>query len=161
MEILLLGNEALKQKAQSIKNITGETAKTAAQLVELMHKGKGVGLAGPQVGLMERIFVVHVEGDKPRVFINPSILETSAETSKYEEGCLSVPGVWADVIRPEKVKVQAWNEKGRPFTIEVNGLLARVILHEYDHLEGVLFIDRLSEPKRAKVIAKYEKRKKA
>jgi peptide deformylase len=161
MEILLLGNEALKQKAQSIKNITEETAKIAAQLVELMHKGKGVGLAGPQVGLMERIFVVHVEGDKPRVFINPSILETSAETSKYEEGCLSVPGVWADVIRPEKVKVQAWNEKGRPFTIEVNGLLARVILHEYDHLEGVLFIDRLSEPKRARVVAKYEKRKKA
>ena len=157
----MLGNEALKQKAQSIKNITGETAKTAAQLVELMHKGKGVGLAGPQVGLMERIFVVHVEGDEPRVFINPSILETSAETSKYEEGCLSVPGVWADVIRPEKVKVQAWNEKGRPFTIEVNGLLARIILHEYDHLEGVLFIDSLSEPKRAKVIAKYEKKKRA
>ena len=126
-----------------------------------MHKGKGVGLAGPQVGLLERIFVVHVEGDEPRVFINPSILETSAETSKHEEGCLSVPGVWADVIRPEKVKVQAWNEKGRPFTIEVNGLLARVILHEYDHLEGVLFIDRLSEPKRAKVIAKYEKKRKA
>ncbi|MDR0645015.1 MAG: peptide deformylase [Treponema sp.] len=158
MEILLLGNETLKQKAISIRNITAETAKIAGELINLMHKGKGVGLAGPQVGVMEKIFVVHVEGDEPRVFINPSILETSEKTSKYEEGCLSIPGVWADVIRPEKVKLQAWNETGRPFTLETSGILARVILHEYDHLEGVLFIDRLSEQKRNKVIAKYEKK---
>ncbi|MDR1466433.1 MAG: peptide deformylase [Treponema sp.] len=158
MEILLLGNETLKQKAAPIKNITAETAKIAGNLIDIMHKGKGIGLAGPQVGIMEKIFVIHVNGDEPRVFINPSILETSEETSKYEEGCLSIPGVWADVIRPENIKLQAWNEKGRPFTLEASGILARAILHEYDHLEGVLFIDRLSEPKRNRVIAKYEKR---
>jgi peptide deformylase len=164
MEILLLGNEALKQKSLPIKDITGETAETAAALLDLMHKGKGVGLAAPQVGLMRRIFVVHVQGDEPRVFINPSLLETSEKTVSYEEGCLSIPGVYAEVIRPETVKVQAWNEKGKAFTIEASGILARVILHEYDHLEGTLFIDRLPAQKRNYVAALYaqkrEKRKK-
>jgi peptide deformylase len=102
--------------------------------------------------------VIHVDGDVPRVFINPSIVATSQETVKQEEGCLSLPGVWADVIRPESVTVQAWNEKGRPFTIETGGILARVILHEYDHLEGTLFIDRLPELKRQKIIAKLAKK---
>jgi peptide deformylase len=126
-----------------------------------LYEGRGVGLAGPQVGLLKRIFVVHVEGNIPRVFINPSIIETSPETVKYEEGCLSLPGVWADVIRPRTVKIQAWNERGRPFTMETEGVLARVILHEYDHLEGVLFIDRLSEPKRNRILTKLEKARRA
>jgi peptide deformylase len=159
MEILLLGNETLKEKARPVKRFTGETVKTAEEMIALMHAGKGVGLAGPQVGLMERLFVTHVDGDIPRVFINPSILETSEKTIRYEEGCLSIPGVYAEVTRPEKIKVQAWNEKGKAFTIQAEGIFARVILHEYDHLEGTLFIDRLSEAERNRVIAKYEKRK--
>jgi peptide deformylase len=72
-----------------------------------------------------------------------------------------VPGVWADVIRPKKIKIQAWNEKGRPFTLETEGILARVILHEYDHLEGILFIDRISEPKRKKILTKLDRRARA
>jgi peptide deformylase len=106
---------------------------------------------------MKRMFVVYIQDDFERIFINPSILETSQETAKVEEGCLSIPGVYADVVRSETVKVQAWNEKGKPFTLEASGLLARVILHEYDHLDGVLFVDRLPEAKRDKIIAKYEK----
>jgi peptide deformylase len=106
---------------------------------------------------MKRIFVIHVDGDEPRVFINPSIIATSQETAKYEEGCLSIPGVWADVVRPRAVRIQAWNEKGRPFTMETEGILARVILHEYDHLEGVLFIDRLPPGKRERILAKFDK----
>ncbi|MDR0313334.1 MAG: peptide deformylase, partial [Treponema sp.] len=129
----------------------------AEDLLNGLHKGKGIGLAGPQIGLLERIFAVHVEGDMPRIFINPSIIETSQEMQKFEEGCLSIPGIYADVVRPQKVKIQAWNEKGRPFTLEVSGLMARVILHEFDHLEGILFIDRLSEQKRNRIIAKFEK----
>jgi peptide deformylase len=129
-------------------------------MIDVLHEGKGVGLAGPQVGLMKRIFVVHVDRDIPRIFINPTITMTSQEQVKYEEGCLSIPGIYADVIRPENIQVQAWNERGRPFTLDASGILARVILHEYDHLEGMLFIDRLSEPKRKKVVAKWEKRKK-
>jgi peptide deformylase len=160
-EILTVGNELLRVKAEPINRIGPECGKLAAKMIEVMHQGKGVGLAGPQIGLTKRIFVVHAEGDTPRVFINPSILETSQDLVKYEEGCLSVPGVWADVVRPSTIRIQAWNERGRPFTLDAGGLLARIIQHEYDHLEGVLFIDRLSEPKRNRILAKLEKRKKA
>ena len=76
---------------------------------------------------------------------------------KFEEGCLSVPGVYTNVVRSKAVKVQAWNEKGRPFTIEAEGILARVILHEYDHLDGILFIDRIPEQKRDRILAKIDK----
>jgi peptide deformylase len=161
MEILTIGNELLRRRADPVEKIDGALAATAQKMIEALKEGKGVGLAGPQIGLSKRIFVVHIEGDAPRVFINPSILETSQETVKYEEGCLSVPGVWVEVIRPKKIKVQAWNEKGRPFTLETEGILARVILHEYDHLEGVLFIDRLSEPKRKKILAKFDRKARA
>jgi peptide deformylase len=157
MRILTFENELLRRKAEPVVKIDGELAKTALEMLDALKEGNGVGLAGPQVGLSERIFVVHIEGDAPRVFINPSILKTSKETIKYEEGCLSVPGVWADVTRPKAVKIQAWNEKGRPFTLETEGILARVILHEYDHLEGVLFIDRLPESKRNRILAKLNR----
>jgi len=157
MQILTLGNEMLRQKADKIKKIDGEIAETAKQMLEILKRDKGVGLAGPQIGLLKRIFVVHVEGDVERVFINPSILETSHKTVKYEEGCLSVPGIYANVNRSETVKIQAWNEKGKPFTVEASGLLARVIQHEYDHLEGVIFLDYLPESKRNKLLAKFDK----
>jgi peptide deformylase len=158
MRVITLGNEILRQKAEKITVINEELAKTAALMLEILKRDKGVGLAGPQIGIMKRIFVVAIDGDEERIFINPSILETSQETSKVEEGCLSIPGIFADVIRAKSVKVQAWNEKGRSFTLETGGLLARVIQHEYDHLEGVLFLDRLPEPKREKLVAKYEKK---
>jgi peptide deformylase len=164
MDVLTLENNPnaepdriLRQKARPVKNINDELRKTAQALIETMHKDKGVGLAGPQVGLEQRIFVTHAEGDEPRVFINPSIVWTSQEQSVYEEGCLSVPGIWMDVRRPAKIKIQAWNEKGRAFTLEASGILARVIQHEYDHLEGILFIDRLDEIKREKALSKLEK----
>jgi peptide deformylase len=157
MDIITLGDELLRQKAKKIDKIDEDVVKIAKQMLKILERDKGVGLAGPQIGLMKRIFVVHVEGDEERIFINPSILETSHKTSKYEEGCLSVPGVYANVIRSESIKLQAWNEKGRPFTIEAGGLLARVILHEYDHLDGVLFIDHVPEKTRENLLAKYEK----
>jgi peptide deformylase len=159
MDLITLGDDMLRQKAEPVKPINGEIAKIAAEMIETMHQSKGVGLAGPQIGLKKRIFVVHVDGDVPRVFINPSIIGTSQEMIKLEEGCLSVPGVWVDVVRPVSVRVQAWNEKGRPFTIETDGILARVILHEYDHLEGTLFIDRIPESRRNKILAKFEKQR--
>jgi len=168
MQILFLDNDILRQKAAPAANLGGgpssppwntmSWAETAQKMFDVIKDEKGVGLAGPQIGLPERIFVVNVSGDIPRVFINPSIIETSEKTAKYEEGCLSVPGMWAKVIRPETVKVQAWNEKGRPFTIEAGGILARVILHEYDQLEGILFIDRIPEPKRKKILDKIAKK---
>jgi peptide deformylase len=160
MHIITLGDELLRQKAEKINEINDETVNLSKKMLEVLKKDKGIGVAGPQIGVMKRIFVVHVEGDEERIFINPSILETSHETTKYEEGCLSVPGVYAQIIRSETVKVQAWNEKGRPFTLEASGLLARVIMHEYDHLEGVLFFDHLPQAKREKLVEKYEKKQK-
>jgi peptide deformylase len=158
MDIELLGSEALRQKAEVVRPIGPEYRKIAADMLAALDKGKGIGLAGPQVGLNKRIFVVHLENDAPRYFINPSIIGTSAEQNKYEEGCMSIPGVFADVMRPASVKVQAWNERGRPFTLEAEGLLARVIQHEMDHLDGLLFIDRLSAMKRKAMVRKYERR---
>jgi peptide deformylase len=157
MNILTLGNELLRRKAEPVGNINDEIRVIAGKMIEALHRGKGVGLAGPQVGFMQRIFVTHIEKDEPRIFINPSIIATSEEMVKYEEGCLSLPGVWADVVRPRALRVQAWNEKGRPFTMEADGILARVILHEHDHLEGLLFIDRLSAQKRERLLAKMKK----
>jgi len=158
MQILTLGNECLRQKALPVNKIGPEYVNIAKELIDTLHAGDGIGLAGPQVGLLERIFTVHVGDYDPLVFINPSIIETSQETLNYEEGCLSIPGIYTDVIRPRTVIIQAWNEKGRPFTLEAGGLMARVILHEYDHLEGVLFIDRISEQKRMRILAKIEKK---
>jgi peptide deformylase len=158
MQIITLGSEQLRQKAEKIGKIGSETAELTQKMLEIIKTDKGIGLAAPQIGIMKRIFVVHIEDDIERVFINPSILETSQKTVKIEEGCLSIPGIFADVVRSESIKIQAWNEKGKPFTIETSGLLARVIQHEYDHLEGVLFLDRIPEAKRDKLVAKYEKK---
>lgn len=159
LEIVKIGSELLKQKSAQVKNM-GKAAELASDMFAILKNTRGVGLAGPQVGVLQRIFVVRLEGDVPRVFINPSLLETSEETAMGEEGCLSIPGVWAKLQRPRRVRVQAWNEKGRPFTLEAEGVLARAILHEYDHLEGVLFVDRLSDFKRERIMAKYHKREK-
>ena len=157
MQIITLGDELLRQKAEKIDEIDENILNTAKLMLEIIKRDKGVGLAGPQIGFMKRIFVTHIDGDEQRIYINPSILETSHNTTKFEEGCLSVPGIYTNVVRSESIKIQAWNENGRPFTLETSGLLARVILHEYDHLEGVLFLDHIPEKKREKLIEKFSK----
>jgi peptide deformylase len=156
LAIVTYGNEILGKKAEPIKEIDDGIRTLAADMLEAMS-GRGIGLAGPQVDRAMRIFVTSIEGDKPRVFINPEIVLTSQEIVVIEEGCLSLPRLYLDVTRPQSVRVQAWNEKGRPFTVETDGLLARVILHEYDHLEGVLFIDRLNPGKRDRAISQYRR----
>ena len=156
LDIVTYGNEILEKKALPVKDIDDTIRSLAEGMLEAMA-GKGIGLAGPQVDSPLRLFVTNVEGDKPRVFINPEIVLTSQELIDIEEGCLSLPRLWLGVIRPESVRVQAWNEKGRPFTVETDGLLARVILHEYDHLEGILFIDRLKPGKRDRALSQYRR----
>lgn len=156
LDIVTYGNEILGRKAEPVKDIDDSIRALAADMLSAMA-GRGIGLAGPQVASPLRLFVTSVDGDKPRVFINPEIVLTSQEMVEIEEGCLSLPRLYLDVVRPESVRVQAWNEKGRPFTVETGGLLARVILHEYDHLDGVLFIDRLKDGKRDRAIAQYRR----
>jgi len=160
MEILTIGFEEqlrlLRRVAAPIKDINGEIAQLAEDMIEAMIKGNGIGLAGPQVGRLERIFTLKIGNNNPMVFINPEITATSAELSSYEEGCLSIPGQYADVNRPEELQIQAWNTRGRPFTIEVDDILATVIQHELDHLNGILFIDHLSDRKRNKILGKFD-----
>ncbi|GHU39263.1 peptide deformylase [Spirochaetia bacterium] len=157
MQVIKLGGEALREKTTEVKKFDDELRALCAEMFNILHLQKGIGLACPQVGVLKRMFVIHIESDKPRVFINPSIVSTSEKTSEFEEGCLSIPGVYAEIIRPSMVRVQAWNERGRPFTLDASGILARCIQHEYDHLQGILFIDKLSQAKRDRLIAKYEK----
>lgn len=148
-------SDILYEKAEPVPTINGETRELAEEMIQIMTRSDGIGLAGPQVGVLERLFVVKLPEDEPRVFINPQILETSLQTSVYEEGCLSIPGVYADLERSAMIRVQAWDEKGKRFNLDADRMLARVILHENDHLNGVLFIDHLSQKKRERLLRRY------
>ncbi len=158
MKVITLGDTRLLQRAAVIADVDRLVYDLSQAMIETMHVENGIGLAGPQVGELKRIFVCHVSGDIPRVFINPEIIQTSQELATMEEGCLSIPGIYADVVRPAAITVQAWSEKGRPFRIDAEGSLARVIQHEIDHLNGVLFFDHLSERKRERLTKLYWKR---
>lgn len=142
LDVVKLGQDILREKSEPIPEVTDEIRTLAEDMFETMIATEGVGLAGPQIGKNIRIFVAIADDDVRRVFINPQIIKTSEELSDYDEGCLSIPQVYETIRRPAKVTVQAINEHGKPFTIEADGLLARIIQHEYDHLEGILFIDR-------------------
>lgn len=162
LDIVTFGNEAgdaiLRAKARPVMDFGPDIKALVEAMHETMRRGKGIGLAGPQVDRGLRIFVTQVEGDQSRAFINPEIVFTSPEESEYEEGCLSIPGLYTNVRRPAALRIQAWNEKGRPFTLDAENLLARVILHEYDHLEGILFIDRLGPSRRERALSTYLKK---
>jgi len=161
LDIYTIGAEVLRETAAPIEKFDDELAVLVEKMFETMKMGKGVGLAAPQVGLAQRLFVMQIEGDKPRVFINPEIVETSVELESFEEGCLSIPGVYADLNRPAEVRIQAWNERGRRFVIGADGFFARVVQHELDHLNGMLFTDRLPERSRDRLLKQYEKRMRA
>jgi peptide deformylase len=157
LDIITLGDERLKKHSILVPEINGEIHELVRQMFASMYASRGVGLAAVQVGSLLRLFITDVEGDVPRVFINPEIIETSLEQVTVEEGCLSLPGLNADVIRPERVRVQAWNEKGRPFALDAEGMLARAVQHELDHLNGVLFIDRIAQKKRERLLKVYSR----
>jgi peptide deformylase len=157
MEIITFGDPVLEKKATPVVDFDEPLALLVQEMFDSMKHDHGIGLAAPQVGVSKRLFVTDVEGDKKRAFINPEILTTSLELSEYEEGCLSFPGLYFTVKRPAVIRIQAFNEKGKPFTLEAEGLLARVILHEYDHLEGKLFIDRITPFRRERAIGHYRK----
>ncbi len=160
MDIYTIDNDqhlsVLRNKSSKVENIDQALADYAERMIQAI-RGIGIGLAAPQVGRNERFFVCQIDRMDPLVFINPEIIATSEEISSYDEGCLSIPGMYGEVKRPAAIEVQAWNLKGRPFRMEADGLLATCIQHELDHLNGVLFIDYLSEKKRNKLLKKYEK----
>ncbi|MCG8479961.1 MAG: peptide deformylase [Spirochaetales bacterium] len=150
-------DERLTTVADAVETIDAELLQLASQMIDIMHEARGIGLAGPQVGHLQRLFVVHVPDDEPRVFINPRIVAASPDEGDYEEGCLSIPGVYAEVRRPMEITVEAWDERGTAFRRDFDGMLARVIQHEYDHIEGVLFLDYLTERKKERLLKHYRK----
>ena len=164
MEVVQLGDPVLRQKAQLVTEFTDELRAFINEMFDTMIEAEGVGLAAPQVGKSWRLFVIIADDDVRRVFINPQIIATSSDLVPFEEGCLSIPKVYEKIIRPDKVTVQAQDEFGKKFMIEADGLLARIIQHENDHLDGILYIDKGDADFKKKVeeqFAKREERRKA
>jgi peptide deformylase len=157
LSIITLGDPLLAKTSSLVPDINADVRLLVERMFETMGT-RGIGLAAVQVGEAVRLFITKAPRDEARVFINPDILETSVEEQPLEEGCLSLPGLYTDIVRPSSVRVQAWNEKGRPFTLTADGILARVIQHELDHLNGVLFIDRLDAKKRKRLLASYDEK---
>jgi len=139
--IRINGDEILRKKCREVDEITERELTLLDDMLETMYAADGVGLAAPQVGVLKRIVVIDV-GEGPMKLVNPVIVETEGDVVDYE-GCLSVPGEQGNVNRPEKVKVTALNEKGEKVEMTGSGLLARAFCHEIDHLDGILFIDKV------------------
>lgn len=140
-----MGDPVLEKKCKEVKEVTPRIRELIDDMYDTLYEANGVGLAAPQVGILKRIVVIDTTGEDPILLINPKILETSGEQSGYE-GCLSVPGKTGQVTRPNYVKVLAYDEDMKPFELEGTELLARAILHETDHLEGHLYVEKVEGP---------------
>jgi peptide deformylase len=160
-EVLVAPDPRLKVKARKVETFDAELKTLLDDMVETMYAAKGIGLAAPQVGAPLRALVMDIarEGEEPspRKFVNPEIVWASEERVPWEEGCLSVPGQYAEVTRPERVRVRFQDETGVRHEIDCDGLLSVCIQHEMDHLEGVLFVDHLSALKRNMMLRKVQK----
>ena len=154
LDIRVLGDPILRQNTVPVNEINDELRTLVADMFETMHHARGIGLAAPQVGRTERVAVIEVE-DQALVVINPEIVETSGK-SKAEEGCLSIPDIYADVERPKDVLVRAMDLDGNSYEVQATELLARCLQHEIDHLDGKLFLDYLSVLKRTAALTKWK-----
>jgi len=157
MEILKYPHPCLKRKAKPLKKLDRDVVQRVEEMFETMVAAHGVGLAGPQVGWEVRLFVINVTGQKADglLFINPKIMETEG-TVTQEEGCLSLPGINAKVRRAEKVRVQAFDVKGQWFELTADGLLAIAVQHENDHLDGKLFISKVTRAGKVLIASKLK-----
>lgn len=138
--IRTIGDEILSKECKPVREMTERTAELIADMFDTLYESNGVGLAAPQVGIRKQIVVIDVEDGNQYVLINPEIIETDGRQTG-PEGCLSVPGKWGTVTRPEHVKVKAFNEHMEEYVLEGHDLLARTICHELDHLKGRLYVD--------------------
>ena len=158
MHIVKLGNPVLGAQCTPVDGFDDQLKQTVQEMFEAMEKADGVGLAAPQVGLSKRFFVIEIKDEVRRAFINPQIVQTSMDEVVMEEGCLSVPGVYREVKRPRQVTVQAQDVDGRPFTVTADGLYGRCIQHEYDHLNGILFIDHLDDEAKEQAVKLFKRK---
>ncbi len=149
LEIHRLGNSVLRQPASRIGKVDDSVRSLARDMLRSMYTAKGIGLAAPQVGVHKQLLVIDLDLETPTtpplVLINPEIIGASASLETYEEGCLSIPGVYLNVVRPSAIKLSFRDEMGRPKKMNADGLIARCIQHEMDHLNGVLFVDRVTD----------------
>ena len=145
LDIRVLGDPILRQATTPVAEVTDEIRRLVADMFETMHHARGIGLAAPQVGRTERLAVIEIDGE-PLVVINPEIVERSSAKEKAEEGCLSIPDIYADVERPKDVVVRATDLEGNEYEVEASELLARCLQHEIDHLDGYVFVERVLDP---------------
>ena len=156
-----LGDPVLRTRAAEVEHMTEEIRTLITDMFDTMYAEDGVGLAAPQVGISQRVIVVDPRDDTvaPFALVNPAITELSVDVERSEEGCLSLPGLKEIVERPARVTVTGIDRDGAPVTIQAEGLLARILQHEVDHVDGILFIDRVSPLKRKMLLKKWEKAK--
>jgi peptide deformylase len=155
LPILAYGDPVLKKEAKNISKDELDLAKLVEDMFDTMNNAGGIGLAAPQIGKSIRVFITDASPleeeatkDFKKVFVNPTILEEFGEEWSYNEGCLSIPGIRGEVVRPSKLKIHYFDENWNEYTEEYDGMPARIIQHEYDHIEGVLFVDYFSSLKK-------------
>ena len=158
LEIKEYGDPVLREKALLVEEITPDILNLIKDMAESMYAFSGVGLAAPQVGVSKRIITIDEDEEKLLVLLNPEIIKSEGEAVD-EEGCLSLPGVYSEVQRSSKVTVKALNENGDPIEITKEGLTARALQHEIDHLNGILFIDKIGRMERQILLNKLKKKK--
>ena len=154
LEIFKLGSETLRTEAKRISKVDNQIRNLAKDMLQSMYSAKGIGLAGPQVGISKELLVIDINFEDsaadPLILVNPEITAFGSTLNTYEEGCLSIPGVYLNVVRPSTIKLKFRDEMGRPRKMNADGLLARCIQHEVDHLRGVLFVDRVTSKEELK-----------
>jgi peptide deformylase len=155
LSLHLLGSPVLRQHSAEVKTVDDEIRRLVADLFETMDAARGVGLAANQVGIPRRVAVVDADGDR-FVMIDPTIVEAEG-SSTAEEGCLSIPDIYGDVTRPERVVIEALDQDGTRYRKEATGLKARAIQHEIDHLDGILFLDHLGLLKRGMLLSRWRR----
>jgi len=162
LPILKFPDPKLRTKAAKVTKFNSQLKQITEDMIETMYAAKGIGLAATQVDIHQRIIVIDVseEGDKPQVFINPTLIKLDGDKQDFEEGCLSVPGFQELVSRPKYASISALDINGESFNIECEGLLSICIQHEMDHLDGKLFVDHISSLKRQRIKKKLEKAQK-
>ena len=162
-KILIEPDPILRKKCEPLEEVNDQLRNLMNDMLETMYEAPGIGLAAIQIGVLKRVVVIDVskkEGEKSPLFlVNPEIVYKSNETSTYEEGCLSLPGQFAEIERPAECKVEYLDFNGKKKQLDANGLLSTCIQHEIDHLNGVLFIDYLSKLKKSMIIKKLKKQK--
>jgi peptide deformylase len=162
LKILEFPDPRLRTIAEPVETVDDEIRKIIDDMFETMYDAPGIGLAATQVNIHKQIVVIDIseEGNEPLVLINPSFEVLTDETEQMQEGCLSVPGFYENVVRPERVKLNAIGRDGEPYELIADGLLAVCIQHELDHLNGKLFVDHISRLKRDRIRGKLEKKHK-